>query len=287
MQAVAVSMQSLISGIKDNSNVFVISGLIFSYQTVKGEFPCSCKPQAQFCFAYMLMPSSMLFVLMLATDARFQRALQYTIRTCSSNFLCVLFSRSVKALCVGMLWVASVLLDAEWYVCCWNNNPRNVAELQCEKKKDITPGSGSVVTITEMILNSRLFGLSLLCAITFVVVILLPCRRLFDLTDQLQHLKCCKKEVDVHELILEVGEIVVTKVLEKDQETKLSEKVERNIAERTWVDYLDLVEETIDPTRTTENSDGDILLEPLGGQNHSPGPRNQRHPAATTRCFSV
>lgn len=156
MQALVNPMQTLFKEIKDNCNTFVLSCLVFSYQALKGDFPCTCKAQEGYCYAYMVIPSYILFALMFVMDGRFQRACRYTCWSFSSNFCWVLIRRCIKALCVSLLWVASVFFDAEWFVCCNNQNPRAVAELQCKAKKDITPQHGeTVVTIIEMTVYSR------------------------------------------------------------------------------------------------------------------------------------
>lgn len=155
MQALVLPLQKLISQVKDNANAIVFSVLVFSYHVFENEFPCSCKPQSEYCRVYMIVPCLIVTILMLSTDLPFQRAWSYTTSKCSCHFGCVLLRRSTKAVCVGLLWSASVLIDAEWYVCCCNHNPKVVAQLQCEAKKEITPSGTPVVTITEMKANSR------------------------------------------------------------------------------------------------------------------------------------
>lgn len=155
MQAVALPLQQFISNVKDNVNAFVFGVLIFSYQALETGFPCSCKPQRLYCCAYMAMPCLIVIALMLSTDPQFQKAWRYMCSKGSCHFGCVLFRRTIKAVCVGLLWVASVLIDAEWSVCCNNPNPRAVAALQCKNKTDITAVGLRLVTIAEMKVNSQ------------------------------------------------------------------------------------------------------------------------------------
>lgn len=50
----------------------------------------------------------------------------------------------------------------------------------------------------------------------------------------------------MHELILEVGDDIVSKTMKEKQKSKLSEKVNEYIAKGKWVSCLDIVEEFID-----------------------------------------
>ncbi|XP_076597861.1 uncharacterized protein LOC143327428 isoform X2 [Chaetodon auriga] len=243
MNTVAVPLQQLISKVKDNANALVFSVLVFSYQALEKEFPCSCKPQPGYCSAYMIMPCLIITVLMLSTDLPFQRAWRYTSSKCSCHFGCVLFRRSVKAACVGLLWVGSVLIHADWFVCCNNQNPKQVAELQCQAKTDVTPAGTPVVTIAEMKMTSRMIGMSLLFAIFFVGGFLLST---WTICADACCLKCCRRDVEVHELLLEVGEDVVERTMKEEQHSKLSESVKGYITQGKWVKCLDVVEEFID-----------------------------------------
>ncbi|XP_041654568.1 uncharacterized protein LOC121517106 isoform X2 [Cheilinus undulatus] len=248
MESLAEPVQTLLKDLKDNTNTFIFTSLIFSYQALKGEFPCICAPQPSFCYGYLFMPFFIVTTLMLATDARFGRVIRYTCWTCSINFSSILVLRSLKALCVGLLWIAAVFIDAEWYVCCMNENSRAVAELQCKEKKDVTSGGEPVVTINQMIINSRFYGMILLCGITFVGCIVPPFWRTFRATSysacgDCQSLKCCSKEVDGDELMLEVGEELVSKAQREMKEKEINDKVPKG----EWVDYLQFMEKMIAP----------------------------------------
>ncbi|XP_028438473.1 uncharacterized protein LOC114558607 [Perca flavescens] len=240
MQALAVPLQGLITTVKDNANAMVFSVLIFSYQALENGFPCSCKPEPGYCSLYMSAPCLIVTVLMLSTDVSFQRAWRYTCSKGSGHFSGVLLRRLVKALCVGLLWVVSVLIDAEWFVCCRNPNPKTEADLQCKDKSDST--DPSVVTIADMKQNSRMYGLALLLGITFVGAFLLSTWTIC--ANESCCPTCCTRNVKVDELMLEVGENVSAIMKEKQKEW-LSGKVDKYIEEKQWVKCLDVVEEFI------------------------------------------
>ncbi|XP_018526654.1 uncharacterized protein LOC108879743 isoform X2 [Lates calcarifer] len=182
---------------------------------------------------------------------QFQRAWKYTTSKGSCHFGCVLFRRTVKAFCVGLLWVASVLIDAEWYVCCHNHNPREDAELQCKTKAEITSGLRPVFTIAEMKTNSRMYGISLLFGITFVGTFLLST---WTICADSCCLKCCKREILVHELMLEVGDDAVSETIKEKQKEIITRKVKDHIDDGKWEECLDLVEDLIDPINQVHSS---------------------------------
>jgi hypothetical protein len=77
-----------------------------------------------------------LFFLILWTDQMFKRVCRFTCRmSCKCHFLCTLFSLLSKSACVGLLWIASVLIDGDWYVCCRNNLPPEKVDLPCKKSR--------------------------------------------------------------------------------------------------------------------------------------------------------
>ncbi|XP_071314787.1 uncharacterized protein [Trachinotus anak] len=244
MQALVLPLQKLLSQVKDNANAIVLSVLVFSYHVFENEFPCSCQPQSDYCRVYMVVPCLIITILMLSTDLPFQRAWSYTTSKGLCHFGCVLFRRSVKAVCVGLLWASSVLIDAEWYVCCCNHNPRVLADLQCKAKTEITPAGKPVVTIAEMKTNSRLYGISLLFGITFVGAVLLST---WTICADFCFLQCCRREVLVHELLLEAGEDVVLQTMKERQKSILSKTVNDYINQGAWEKCLDVVEDLINP----------------------------------------
>ncbi|XP_026189024.1 uncharacterized protein LOC113146034 isoform X2 [Mastacembelus armatus] len=233
MQAIAAPLQSFLS--KENANVFFFSAAVFSFHVFENEFPCTCAPQVTYCMVYMVLPFFIVTFLMLSTDLPFQRAWKFMMPTCSCHFRGLLFRRTVRAVCVGLLWPVSVLIDSEWYVCCCNPNSKSVQELQCKSKVDVTSEKESVITIAEMKMDSRLYGIAVLFLITFVSTVLLQSWKGF--ADKCCS-KCCGKDVQVYELILEVGDDVVTKKQKED----LSEKIIEGIKQGKWGNSFNVVE---------------------------------------------
>lgn len=98
---------------------------------------CNCEHKTRDCVCYMILPWLVIFFLMLWTDKPFQSAWSYT---CSCNcstintscvFLGVILSSILRALLIGLLWVISLCMDGDWYVCL-------NSELACENYSMLT-----------------------------------------------------------------------------------------------------------------------------------------------------
>ncbi|XP_029911287.1 uncharacterized protein LOC115361795 isoform X1 [Myripristis murdjan] len=81
----------------------------------------SCNSVKGRCDVYMALPFFIIFFVTIWKDAACQRALTYTCRRSRSKFCCVLLKNTVKAACIGLLWVICVLIDGKWFVCCKND----------------------------------------------------------------------------------------------------------------------------------------------------------------------
>ncbi|XP_047443591.1 uncharacterized protein LOC125009568 [Mugil cephalus] len=272
MQALVSPLKQFLGQVKDNANAFVFSALVFSSTALENKFPCSCQPQAAFCAAYITLPCLVVSTMMLLTDMPFQRAWRFTTKYYTCHFICVLLRRITRALCVGLLWAACVLIDGEWFVCCHNPNPKRVADLQCEAGTDITD-SGVVMTVKEMRMNSKLYGVSLLLAVTFVAAFLLTAWMICADTCTF---KGCDKQIMVHEMILEVGDEVVSTAMKEKQKELLTKRVEDYMDKEQWTRCLDIVEDAIlrqgsgelkKKSKTEASKDVGIQMESVTGDN--------------------
>lgn len=147
-------------------STFVAFIVIFVYNGVLDrDLECSCDPQLDYCREYMALPFCILFVLQLWKNKTFQRVCQYTCR-CRKNccdikdikkqcrFLMVVLYTVIKAGFFGLLWVVAVLIDGDWYVCCWNYKSDKYPDLACKDKE-------KNITLEERKVIAELKGLSL------------------------------------------------------------------------------------------------------------------------------
>lgn len=99
--------------------------------------------------------------------------------------------------------------------------------------------------------------MSVLFGITFIGAILLST---WPICADSCCLACCKRDIEVHELILEAGEDIVSKTMKEEQQSKLSANVKKYIDQGKWVNCLDVVEEFIDTIGRDEVSQTVSLL---------------------------
>ena len=144
--------------------------VIFIYNVVLDRsLECTCGEQKTACIVYMTLPFFIVFVLQLWTEKTFQRVLNYTCSTSSDrcNLLCILFYHILKAAFIGLLWIVSVFIDGDWYVCCLNNGSENQAQLACKDKSDITPEERIIITELKnrSLVSNLVLHHQLLCAV--------------------------------------------------------------------------------------------------------------------------
>lgn len=140
--------------------------VIFTYNILLDKHGnCTCKQQTTECNLYMCLPLLIIFVLILWMDKKFQRAWKHVCtcrcqkkeseptsqlveptgqKCCRSIFLWVLIRHFIKAVLVGLLWVVSVLIDGDWFVCCKNNYP-NQTQLACKDDKSIEAEERTII----------------------------------------------------------------------------------------------------------------------------------------------
>ncbi|KAF3861031.1 hypothetical protein F7725_001286 [Dissostichus mawsoni] len=58
---------------------------------------------------------------------------------------CFYFLHILKAFLVGLLWVAFVLLDGDWYVCCKNDGSKQQVQLACKAEANITDNERVII----------------------------------------------------------------------------------------------------------------------------------------------
>lgn len=127
--------------------------VIFVYNNVLGkDLECACNKQKQtlYCWLYMVLPFSVLFVLKLWTDRTFQKIWRYacTCQCCNKfcRYICVLLYHIIKAAFIGSLWFVSLLVDGHWYVCCFNDKSKEYPHLACKNKNSMTAEEQEIFT---------------------------------------------------------------------------------------------------------------------------------------------
>lgn len=166
-------------------SIFVTIVGSFTYNILlERDIQCKCKNVAVECSTYMLIPFCIIFFLILWTDKTLQRICNYTCvcESCPPRFrtqLCgVFWSQIFKAFCVGVLWVVSVLVDGDWYVCCERKAQKS--QLACKDKTNITAEEN--VMINSLKNTSRVsFSFCCCCFFSHLQHLILFCVILTDL----------------------------------------------------------------------------------------------------------
>lgn len=145
-------------------SIFVTIVGSFTYNVLlERDIQCTCEAVAMHCSLYMFLPFLIILFLILWTDKTLKRTLKYTLgykrkngeKQCVRKQLCgVIVKRIFKALCVGALWIVSVFVDGDWYVCCLSGTENS--QLACKDKTNITAEEN--VIINSLKNNSRVSG---------------------------------------------------------------------------------------------------------------------------------
>ncbi|KAK1898807.1 Zona pellucida sperm-binding protein 3 [Dissostichus eleginoides] len=138
--------------------------------------------------------------------------------------------RSVAS--VGLLWVAFVLLDGDWYVCCKNDGSKQQVQLACKAEANITDNER--VIIEELKNSSQHYGGFSAFFITIVAFILPFCER----CKCCEEVSCCFNSKHlIEELIFTEEENVLEEVLMKAVKEKLAEEVKEKTRDKPWNEY--------------------------------------------------
>ncbi|XP_072223165.1 uncharacterized protein [Leuresthes tenuis] len=222
-------------------NTFVIIVVSFVYNILLDrDVACNCKNVDRDCYVYMFLPCGIFISLMLWTDKTCHRASRYTFacsdKCCRSSLIMLLVGRVFMAVCVGLLWVVSVLVDGDWYVCCLNDKTDQQKVLACKDKSNITVTEREI--ITDLKNESRLIGFCL----TFVIVSL---GALNSMCECRTH--CGGNSRHVYDkLLLKEGRKELKETLRAAAKEELTKAYLNKIHENKWGECLNLAEELIE-----------------------------------------
>ncbi|XP_043106915.1 uncharacterized protein LOC122353114 [Puntigrus tetrazona] len=90
----------------------------------KLDFKCPCDPDenTRVCMIYMALPAISLFIVLMITEKRI-RTIFCSKETRTASFSVFIFLMSaIKGLSVACLWMITVLMDEDWYVCLTTTN---------------------------------------------------------------------------------------------------------------------------------------------------------------------
>ncbi|XP_027867514.1 uncharacterized protein LOC114141228 isoform X1 [Xiphophorus couchianus] len=203
--------------------------VIFTYSILlRTDFECTCKSTLYYCIIYAVTPALIATVLMLWSNRLFQRTCSYRSRF--KSFICC---QVLKAALVGLLWVAFLLIDGDWWACCFNKLSEKQAA--CKAATNI-----SDIEMADLKITSRVSGCWLLFLIVFSGA----------MSSWTRWRSSCSKgttqyeETLYYKLVLEEEEAVLKEVLRKSIRTKLTEQIETK-CKVNWKDCFNVAEEVM------------------------------------------
>lgn len=183
--------------------LLTLFALYYYHVILDKDMYCSCTSLNLDCWVYLFAPGLVLFLVQLWVDLMFSRGLRLL---CTGVWAVApaLIWRVFEAGFVGLLWVQSVLLDGDWYLCCGRGTVR------C-----FTPGE--VLLPSDRIKNeSQVIGLLLVILLTLIAAIL-SC---------IPFGKCCSS--DWPEAVLEEAGLVMSQKMRTAAREKLRAKMDQS-----------------------------------------------------------
>ncbi|XP_033980030.1 uncharacterized protein LOC117477463 isoform X2 [Trematomus bernacchii] len=227
-------MESLMEKIATGKmSAYAVIIFIFTYNILLDrDFACTCKPQVLTCNLYMSLPPFIILFLILLADSSFQSVCKYHSSHCKCLCgLCWFYVQHIlRAFLVGLLWVAFLFLDGDWYVCCLNDGSEQQAKLACVDKRNITVNDK--VLKSELKNKSRAIGGGILFGIVLVAFVLPLCVR-WTCWGKKTEFFFNKRFLYNKLIIIEEGN-VLKEVLRESTKEKLTEGIQSNIHAQQW-----------------------------------------------------
>ncbi|KAK2898166.1 hypothetical protein Q8A73_014546 [Channa argus] len=137
-----------------------------------------------------------------------------------------------EALFISGLWVVTVFIDGDWWVCCKNDQSEQQAQLSCKDTNNITTKEKEM--IAKLKNTSKTNGFIILLVIVFLAALMSCC----------PWRKCCySKKCLYDKLILEEEKIVLTEILRTAAKEKLNDAFIVKIGDKNWEDCYKVADE--------------------------------------------
>lgn len=144
MDSLKVALTRILDGFLESASLYVAVIVIFSYHVLfEKDLACTCKEQTTDCWLYMLLPAVLIFFLLLWIDKTFKRLFRYSLSDRKCRFWYLMLHRFLAAILIGLLWSVAVLIDGEWYVCCYPNIEH--PQLACKNKENLTDEDQEII----------------------------------------------------------------------------------------------------------------------------------------------
>lgn len=145
--------------------LLTLFALYYYHVILDKDMLCSCTSLTLDCWVYLLAPALVLFLVQLWVDQVFSRGVSLLCGGVRGRVAPVLIWRFLEAGFVGLLWVQSVLLDGDWYLCC--------GRMCCGRGSGYCFQPGDLIYPDDQIKNeSQVVGLLFVVLVTLTAAIL-------------------------------------------------------------------------------------------------------------------
>ncbi|TMS16260.1 hypothetical protein E3U43_013553 [Larimichthys crocea] len=229
-------------------DTFVSVIVIFIYNVVLDKnMECLCELSTPNCNLYMALPFLIIFVLQLTMDRKCHRRWWRCTSTCTSTdrgtptpamttlkmkkwkkctCFWIFFFHFMKAAFVASLWVVSLLIDGDWYVCCKNKYSDRHPDLACKDKESVAPEEKKM--IAELKNTSWNTGMTVLIVFLILTALMSPFGWI-----KFCNKTCCKMTL-YNKALIDEEENVLQEVLKTAAKEKLTNEVNRRREEEEW-----------------------------------------------------
>ncbi|XP_055369967.1 uncharacterized protein LOC114869047 isoform X2 [Betta splendens] len=233
----------------DSLNCFTLKKLgiyttiivIFTYNILLNrDVTCSCEKQVTECGLYFTLPGIIVLFLILWMDKKFIKICRYSVTECTCCYGWYIVYHSVKATFIALLWIVTLLIDGDWYVCC--SNFTNQTMLACINEK-MTPTEQRA--FVELKNTSRIIGFGVFLGIVVIMFVMSVCH---------QSKRCNKKNGKKYMfdyLVLKEENNVLKEKLKAKVVEALTEAFDAETGEDRWVKYSEVAKELINQTEAT------------------------------------
>lgn len=253
----------VVSHFQEQASLYTVVILIFSYHFIfEKDIPCTCTNLGRDCTLYVLLPTLIILFALLWMDKRCHRGCKKKLcrRTCCRRPDCRFDSRSKKcfscfrflnAAFVSLIWIVSVLIDGDWYVCCTDHTHHDIA---CEDEANRSEEDRRA--LNSMNDESRIIGLGILSGLLLIAFLASVCVKTSE----------CSVNGKLIEIVLEEEEKLVSKELREKLKQMMKNKLDVHINQSKWPECFTVGDEVIreiNPPLQTEDQPQDSTQEAL------------------------
>ncbi|XP_049438422.1 uncharacterized protein LOC125892440 isoform X3 [Epinephelus fuscoguttatus] len=223
---------------------FVAIIVIFIHNVVLDrDLKCNCEAPGRGCNSFMAMPFFIIFFVQLWTDKTFLRAWKYACTSTCISSVWALLCHIIKAGFIGLIWVISVLIDGDWWVCCKSDK-----KLACKPQQNLTAQDHT--TIAELKIESLIAGMS-----TLLAILLLAFISSFVPKNCSEESRRYNMKIQYYSVVLDEEENVLKEILTKSAKDQLTGIIINNTWDKWYVAAEDVLKKSPEPSLSQQQQE--------------------------------